>query len=369
VAARTFRPANPDDLDRLVEIHMASYADPRGAEARRRNFLHNPLGAFHSDLWVCVEEAHIVGHAFLFSLRAYFGGEALPIGGIASLAVAPEARKTGVATALMEHLHGVSLGRGDVLTMLYAFRQGFYSRCGYAPVTPAQRLIFAPSSVPREWRDPSIGLAMNRRRVEDLWQHAARACTGALERPTALWDHKWLDERRVTLMTDEGYIAWELIQSEAHAEARLHVHELVATSDAARRALVGVLGAQEDHVSEIELAVPLDDPLVLALMDPDRRRFGTLEVEHCTGMVVGGPMIRLCSIERALEARTVDASFAIEGTFYEEGGPLVTTDRKTLGALLFGGWKLSEAIRLGLAESDAPERVLAHPRWFSPDPF
>ena len=353
VAARTFRPANPDDLDRLVEIHMASYADPRGTEERRRNFVHNPLGAFHSDLWVCIEDAHIVGHAFLFGLRAHFGGRTLPVGGIASLAVAPEARKTGVATALMEHLQELARARGDVLTVLYAFRQGFYSQRGYAPVTPSQRLIFAPASVPREWRDASVRAATDREHVEAIWRRAARSSTGMLERPPSLWDHKWQDERRTTLVTGDGYIAWELAQSEAHAEARLHVHELVATNDTARRALIGALGAQSDHVSEIELEVPLDDPLGLALMDPDRRRFGTLEVEHCTGMLVGGPMIRLCSIDSALEARAAR----------------VRTDRKTLAVLLFGGWKISEAVRLGLAETDAPDDLLAHPRWFSPDPF
>src|SRR5258708_5223845 len=165
---------------------MASYADPRGAEARRRNFVHNPLGALHTDLWVCTEGDMLVGHAFLFSLRGHFGGAALPIGGIASVAVAPESRKTGVATALMGHLHGIARARGAVLTVLYAFRKGFYSRCGYAPVTPSQRLIFSPASVPRGWRDGSVRAATDRAHVETLWLRAARASTGMLERPPAL---------------------------------------------------------------------------------------------------------------------------------------------------------------------------------------
>jgi predicted acetyltransferase len=355
VTARTFRPANPDDLDRLVEIHAASYADPRGSEARRRNFMHNPLGTFERDLWVCMEGAHIVAHAFLFSLRAHFSGAPVPIGGIASVGVAPEARRRGVATAMLEHLHSIALGRGDVLTILYAFRQGFYQRAGYAPVTPSQRLIFAPEAVPRAWRQGEVHAATDRNVVERMWLEAAKRSTGMLERPLSLWDQKWANERRQVLVTDSGYVAYELHQDEAHAETRLHVSELVALNDSARRTLVGTLGAQADHVSEIELDVPIDDPLGLALVDPDRRRFGTLEVEHATGMLVGGPMIRVTSVEKALQHRKVRAE--------------IETDPATLGALLFGGWKISEAVRLGLAKSDAPDEALAHPRWHSPDAF
>jgi predicted acetyltransferase len=350
---RTFRQASEDDLDRLVEIHAASYADSRDAEARRRNFLHNPLGAFASDLWLCLDGEAIVGHAFLFSLRAHFSGKLLPIGAIASVGVAPEARKTGVASALLSHLHAVARDRGDVLTVLYAFRQGFYARAGYAPVTPSQRLIFSPAAVPSAWRGP-VRAVSSRDDVEQLW--SASMSTGMLERPRALWDRKWLDERRNVLVTDGGYVAYALEQSEAHAETRLVVQELVATNDAARRRLVGALGAQDDHASEIELEVPQGDPLSLALMDADRRRFGTLDVEHCTGMIVGGPMIRLASVSRALEARGVDPS-------------AVRTDAPTLGVLLFGGWKISDAVRLGVAESDAPDSLLAHAPYFSPDPF
>jgi predicted acetyltransferase len=147
MTVRTFRSATEGDLDRLIEIHMAAYPDPRSYDARRRNFVYNSLGSL-SDLAVCLEDGKIVGHGFLFSLSIWSRGQKWPFGGIASLGVAPEARKTGVAHDLMTHLHEISEARGDVATLLYPFRHGFYERLGYAAVTPSERLIFSPRAIP-----------------------------------------------------------------------------------------------------------------------------------------------------------------------------------------------------------------------------
>ena len=89
----SFRPATEDDLERLVEIHLGAFPDPRSNEARLRNFARNPLGTL-SDLWVLVEGGVLVAHAFLFPLEAWFGGRRVAVGGIATVGVAPEARSS-----------------------------------------------------------------------------------------------------------------------------------------------------------------------------------------------------------------------------------------------------------------------------------
>lgn len=342
---RTFRPAREADLDRLIEIHTASYPDPRTSEQRRRNFCENPLGAL-SDLVVCLEGDRIVGHAFLFSLRVWLRGEPRPVGGIASIAVAPEARKTGVARDLLDRLHALSSARGDLLTLLHPFSQAFYARHGYAPVSPMERLCFSPQAVPGDWRKqvhPSASRA-----IEAIWTDVARASTGMLDRPRALWDRKHLDERRTTLATDGGYVAWEIVQ-ETNGEMKLVVKELVAKTPEAMRTLMGAVGAQGDQVHACEIDLPRGHPLALVLARPPA---GTQHAEDAIGAILPGPMIRLCSVDRALAL--VPAAKSIE------------TDRATLGALLFGGMRLSDAIALGLAKGEAD---LAHPPYFSPDSF
>ena len=107
------RPATEADLDRLVEIHMASYPDDRGAPARRLNFVQNAMsrsGSPLEDLRVLERGGRVVGQAFGFDLAAWFAGRVVPVLGIASVAVAPEARGSGVAAELLRGLEDEARG-------------------------------------------------------------------------------------------------------------------------------------------------------------------------------------------------------------------------------------------------------------------
>lgn len=188
-----------------------------------------------------------------------------------------------------------------------------------------------------------------------------------------MWVRLHLDERRVTLIAPRGYVAWELAQPEAHAETRMLVHELVAEDDATARCLIGAIGAQAGQVREVEMDRPWDDPLALALQDPDRARAGTSAVEHPLGTTVAGPMLRVADVRRALDARALDApiTFEIDGARFDArgGGPTLRTSRATLASILFGGLLPSEARRLGLTEGDVPDAPFALPAFFNPDSF
>ena len=146
-----FRTATPADLDRVLEIHLPSFPDERTIEERTRNFTANRFGGLE-DLVVAELAGEIVAQAYLFPLEGWFGGRAVRIGAIASLGVAPEVRGRGIATALAHHLHVASDVRGDALTMLYAFRQGFYARLGYGTTSSRRRLVVDPASIPPSWR-------------------------------------------------------------------------------------------------------------------------------------------------------------------------------------------------------------------------
>jgi predicted acetyltransferase len=170
------------------------------------------------------------------------------------------------------------------------------------------------------------------------------------------------------------------------------VDEIVADDERARLALWAALGAMRDQITEVEVDVDLADPIDLALLDADGRRHGTGEVEHPLGTLVGGPMVRIEDPTRAIEAR----GYAAEGTFdvvvddeialsvrVEDGraetsgalgGSVVRTSRRGLAALLYGGVRLSDAVRLGIAAADARtvervEPVLALPPLLPIDPF
>ncbi len=395
-----FRHATAEDLDRVLELHFAAFTDERSAAERRRNFTANPLGSL-SDFVVAMRGEDIVGQAFLFPLEAWFGGRAVRLGAVASLATAPEARGQGIATALLEHLHVTADVRGDALTMLYAFRQRFYARLGYGTSSSRKRLVIDPAAIPASWRTLARG-RVHRARGDDkdairrAYVRAASRTSGWLTRSDAFWDRHLSRERRQFLVADSGYVAFQLRQAEAHAATSLFVDELVADDDVTRRALLGALGAMRDQVTSIEIEVDAHDPLELALVDSDGRRFGTDAVEHDLGTIVGGPMLRITDVPRAIEARGYPVDGALDVVVHGSGEELAVsvrvrdgraevaaalgasaalrTTRGVLASVLYGGLRASDAARLGLLDADArtlarADAIFALPPIAPVDPF
>jgi len=400
----SIRVAERSDLDRLVEIHWSAFPDSRGVETRRRLLLQNDLGGLEH-LFVAERGGLVLAQAFLFELEAWFGGRPVKVGAIASVGVAPEARGEALARALLDELHLRASARGDVLTLLYPFRQGFYAKHGYAAVSPTRLLTLHPRAVPEAWADPSPAPGIvraatggDRPGILHAYEAAARLRTGWLVRPERLWEKRLLDERRKWFVLDRqgevaGYVSWVLRQEEPHAETRLEVGDLVAEDEPARRRLLALIGAQRDQVSEVTLEVDADDPIDRALIDMDLARHGTERVEHALGVLVAGPMLRLLDVERAVEARGYAVDGAIEVALdgappfsfevrdgrakvaVARGGPLVRLDRSSLAAVLFGGLPASHAARIGWLACDSPgtlrlaDDLFAHPPYFALDPF
>lgn len=404
-----FRTAKRSDIERLVAIHAAAYPDPRSMAARARNFETNGRGSL-SDLVVATSEGAIVAHAFLFRLRGWFGGREVAVGGVASVAVAPEVRGRGVATAMMRELHRRSHARGDAITMLYPFRQGFYARAGYAPTPSRKRLQLTPTSIPRAWSEAALGRVTrvkghDKRALAVLHAKVSEQRTGWFRRTPAVWEHRWCREELQHLVLAaprsrgtsavEGYVAFVIQQAELHAETRVVVEDLVASTDEGRRLLLGALGTLRDQVSNIELEIPEDDPLDLALVDADGARHGNERVEHSLGVVVGGPMVRLDEdVARAVEARGYrgDGELVVELTDDSRrlhlrvvrGRAKVETTKATaarmrttragLASVLYGGLPASQAAAIGLVEAPAAvlataDRLFAMPKLWVIDPF
>jgi predicted acetyltransferase len=398
----SFRCAKGDDLERLIDVHTSAFPDARGRDVRARNFTGNPLGALE-DLWVALarDSGTIVAHGFLFPLKAWFGGALVPVGGVASVGVAPEVRGCGVGSALVEHLHAVSHARGDALTVLYPYRRAFYARLGYAPTSTYRRLRLSPASVPwsLELRPRAAAGDDDRAAMRECWEEAGARRSGTLARSERFWDWRLSDEASTWLVVEgdggvEGYLAWSLRQSEPHAATTMLVREMTARNDTAMRSLWALIGAQRGQVAEVQVDVALDDPVDRALVDADRARPGNAHLEHALGDVAAGPMLRVVDARRALEARGYSAEGRLLIALGDEtlelvvrggrgvvagtgsaGGPLVRMDAVALGAIAFGALPASQAQRLGwLVAPDArsvalADELLSLPAYFSSDPF
>jgi predicted acetyltransferase len=416
--SRVVRVAREADVDRLLEIHVAAFPDPRPIEVRRRVFQANRLGGFEH-LRVVEQAGDVVAHAFSFPIGVWIGGAPVRGSAVASVGVAVEARGQGVAKALLGAIHDEAHVRGDAFTLLYPFREGFYGALGYVPVARHRVLSVSPRAIPKGWNQAAPG-AIRRATGDDraelarVYRAAALRGTGFITRPDRAWEYDLVDERRQWLVLDagrelSGYLCVRLHQSEPHARVRAEVHELVSSDDSVRRRLFGALRGLGDQVGDISVALADDDPLHWAFVDADRDRSGTKEVEHAQGVINTGPMIRLVDPKTALLARgyAADGSLdlAITGrgegagetcfTLHVENGvarvsslasrseTALGMSLETLAAVAFGGLGMRDAQRLGwlgLPESasqgdHAPQHLraaadlLAIPAFFSVDAF
>jgi predicted acetyltransferase len=398
----TVRSAREGDLERLIEIHRSAFPDARGGEARRINFAESPLGSLDA-LFVAERAGALVAHAFLFPLELWIARKRVRAGGIASVGVAPEARGTGVARDLLDALHATSHRRGDALTYLYAFRQGYYFAHGYAPTSALRRVVASPRSIPTAWIQSARRAGLRAATGDDApgiraaYERAASRSNGFLVRPDALWELRFLDERRSWFVLgrgDEvtGYVSWTLAQDEAHAAIRMNVTDLIADDDAKRRTLLGLVGAQRDQVTTFALHLDATDPIDRALVDSDAYRHGDARVEHELGEIVGGPMVRIHDPQRAVAARgwPCDGGLVLDvggerlrieardgeakATPSSEPADVIVDDG-TFAALLYGGLSPGDAARMGALEArDASalaraDALLSQPPFFTLDAF
>jgi predicted acetyltransferase len=391
------RPAREADLEQLAEIHACAYPEPGGHEHHARCLTHNAFGGLDL-VRVAEKDGNLLGHAVLFRLGIGLGGGVVPIGGIGSLAVAPEARRRGVASELLGAVHREIASDGGALALLYPFQQRFYARYGYAPVSPLVTLEVTSDAVDTFGSpagDDFSAVRLQGSRVVEarrLYDEIVERTSGRIVRSESRWLKLFAREHRHWVGvaskggTLEGYASFSY---EARAEEqRLVVHELTAKDPVATRALLSVLGRQRDQVIDIALTVPYGDALLLAFEDAAGRRG-----KEALGTISVGPMVRIVDLPRALSLRgyaadgdltfsPTDGSASVRLVVRDgigqatpgSGSPEIKLSSATLASIVSAGIRPAEAKELGLLEAssasvDAANQMFLGPRFQCLDPF
>ena len=307
----TLSPARSNEIERLIAIHSASFPNPLGFPERRANFMDNPRGPL-SDLHVARNgKGDIVGHGFLFRTRTFILGGEVQVGAVASVGVASEARGGGVARALLHGLLDESERRGDALQLLYPFSYAFYASLGFGHVSPLVRLRTPCRSLPHRGEGKRCRRATTDDNAAIAVTYAAAAAreNGLITRSDAVFA-KYLNAPGVMKFVVEGelglrgYVSFVFVERHDVGEVELHVRELVALDDDARRALIGVVAAHRDQVTNVELTLLPDDPLPMLVEEPRAPREPFVPGHlHPLGALAAGPMVRAVDVRSLLLSR------------------------------------------------------------------
>ena len=271
----TTRPLTRDDFDQSMALIREAFGDlPPGATPPSADDFPRPgyhaFGTFDDD--------HLVARVVTREYHSWFGGSAVPTGGIAGVAVAAERR----GEKLLDELFRVALEdglreRGEAVSTLFCTAPGIYRKFGYELVSsydtvevPAATLarIAAPSGVRTRRATPDDFDAVCE--VYDAWAVAqngpltrrgpsfpadARAFIGAFTGITLAVDHAG----DVT-----GFASWRRGQGSGDSST-LEVYDLLALSGDAYGALWHVLGSFGSVVGQVRLCTTGHDVARLSL--------------------------------------------------------------------------------------------------------
>jgi predicted acetyltransferase len=93
------------------------------------------------------EDDKAMAGATIHTMTQNIRGKLYAAGGIASVSTHPAGRRKGYARQMLTHLFQYHNEQGHVASLLYPFRESFYTRLGYATFTQPKMIRFAPTAL------------------------------------------------------------------------------------------------------------------------------------------------------------------------------------------------------------------------------
>lgn len=199
------------------------------------------------------------GFLRIYDYAQFFGGVAVPMGGLASVAVASHARGRGVASALLDTALAAMRESGQCLSALYPSVAPLYRSRGWAQVGVLQwldlridRLLgFGDAQIDlRPATDADLPAML------DVYREVAVGVDGTLDRATSGFHARELlvgPIKDVALGEDgqvRGYLAGERSRNDV-----LVINELVATDVATAAGLLGAIGSWAGQLEQVAVRV------------------------------------------------------------------------------------------------------------------
>ena len=198
-------------------------------------------------------------------LQMWVGEQLIPFMGIAGVTTHPQYRRRGYARQLLTMVLNALHAQGVPGAALQAFDFGFYRPLGWEVVGTLMRVRLTPMQLPPF---PHAGV---RRAVEadypamqQLYEQHARlahqtSSAGRLLRDELRWRYLLWNFRHKLVYAEGGSVQGYLIYDFTEAGWVLRVREMVWHTESARRALLGWLATNEEHVRHIEFSGTPDE--------------------------------------------------------------------------------------------------------------
>lgn len=290
--------------------------------------------------------ATVVGGLLLLPMGQWFGGRAVPMTGVAAVAVAPEHRSQGAATALMRA--AVEEMRASApLSALYPATQPLYRAVGYERAGCEYRVAVAARDMDVIDRGLCVRLETpaDAAAVEALYRRRAAGSAGNLDRG----EYAWLRVRAPLVGAATGYVvegehglegyAYVVTRETSDPLFTLWCNDLLAQTRAAACRLVTFFADHRSMTGEVAWRSSPADPLLAVMRE---------QYAH-QAKVWSTWMLRVLDVPEALAARGYPKSLSAE-VHFEVADELLPRNA--------GRWVLRVADGRGVAERGGRGSVL-----------
>lgn len=269
------------------------------------------LNAPRSTVLGIFDGSRLVAAATIHDLHLWWGDQQVPMGGIAGVACAADARGRGHVGRLLAEGLRVMRDAGQYTSGLYPFAYAFYRRFGWEWVGEKREHTVPTAHIPtfpegRAVRCYDGPEALDT--IRPVYDTFARRHRGMATRTNAdpnFWERALAhSDNRTTYVQvyhdpqtneDEGYLTFRY----PNGGDTGHVGEFIANTPAAYRGLLSVLHYYGTQVERVKFSAPADSPLPLSVMHND--------LETSVHPLFMG---RVVDVARALSALPPDPSLA-----------------------------------------------------------
>ena len=248
-----------DQLEAVIRIRSRSFG-PLAASAREE-WIKDAIEFIQDGRYVGVMAGdELAAAARIWDFKQWWGGNQVPMAGIAGVVVSPEYRGRGVGSKLMRGVLQRSVDKGFPLSALYPATTVIYRHLGYEFGGGRYRFSFPAADLRTlGGKDVSIRRAgpEDAERILALvaQAHTAGRTSGMLAWPVAKVA-EWLeDDENFAYLAEDGFVVYLWDDSD------LRVDELVALSENTARALWATVGSGSSIARNVKAFISPSDPV------------------------------------------------------------------------------------------------------------
>ncbi|HEY8530264.1 MAG TPA: GNAT family N-acetyltransferase [Paenibacillaceae bacterium] len=220
--------------------------------------------------WGVFEGGRLLAAMTLLPMEIWVHSRKMAMGGVASVATWPEARRKGCVAGLLRHGLETMRQAGQTVSMLHPFSFLFYRRYGWEMTIERKTYTLEPRHFPPRAEVPGRveRVAKDAGLLDDVYEAFASRYTGMLVRTPEWWERRVFTKPGIAAVyyngdgKPEGYLLYEV------KDRTMTVHEWVSVSEEARLGLWRYAADHDSMADRLTMTVPADDPLPFLLPDP-----------------------------------------------------------------------------------------------------